>query len=78
MIRTKSKSRAQVQFVDDTILTLAPESRVAVADYLYDGARGQRRVLLQVFRGLVHTVVKQVCSSRNLIFSCRPRPWSSV
>lgn len=60
VIRTKSKSRAQVQFVDDTILTLAPESRVAVADYLYDGARGQRRALLQVFRGLVHTVVKQV------------------
>jgi len=60
VIRTKSHSRAQVLFVDDTILTLAPGSRVAVADYLYDGARGYRRALVQVFRGLVHTLVKQV------------------
>jgi hypothetical protein len=60
VIRTKSRSRAQVLFADDTILTLAPETRVAVADYVYDGAKGQRRALLQVFRGLVHTVVKQV------------------
>jgi len=60
VIRTKSKSRAQILFVDDTILTLAPESRVAVADYFYDGAKGQRRALLQVFRGLAHTVVKRV------------------
>ena len=60
VIRTKSKSRAQVLFVDDTMLTLAPETRVAVADYFYDGPRGKRRALLQVFRGLAHTVVKQV------------------
>ncbi len=60
VIRTKSHSRAQVLFVDDTILTLAPESRVAVADYLYDGARGYRRALLQVFQGLAHTLVKRV------------------
>jgi hypothetical protein len=60
VIRTKSKSRAQVLFVDDTILTLAPETRVAVADYFYDGPKGKRRAVLQVFRGLAHTVVKQV------------------
>jgi hypothetical protein len=60
VIRTKSKSRAQVLFIDDTVLTLAPETRVAVADYLYDGSKGMRRALLQVFRGLVHTLVKRV------------------
>ena len=60
VIRTKSKSRAQILFVDDTILTLAPESQVAVADFFYDGARGQRRALVQVFRGLVHTVVNRI------------------
>jgi hypothetical protein len=60
VIRTKSKSRAQVLFVDDTILTLAPETRVAVADYFYDGSKGRRRALLQVFRGLAHTLVKRV------------------
>ena len=60
VIRTKSKSRAQILFVDDTILTLAPESGVTVADFFYDGAKGQRRVLLQVLRGLAQTVVKRI------------------
>lgn len=60
VIRTKSKSRAQVLFVDDTILTLAPETRVAVADYFFDRPQGLRRVLLQVFQGLAQTAVKQV------------------
>jgi hypothetical protein len=60
VIRTKSRSRAQVLFIDDTVLTLAPESRVAVADYFYDRAKSQRRALIQVYRGLVHTVVVKV------------------
>jgi hypothetical protein len=60
VIRTKSKSRAQVLFIDDSILTLAPESKVAVADFFYDRTQGQRRVLIQLFRGLAHTVVKHI------------------
>jgi hypothetical protein len=60
VVRTKSKSRAQIKFVDDTLITLAPESRVAVADYLYDQARGQRRAVLRLYRGLVHTLVTRL------------------
>jgi hypothetical protein len=59
VIRTKSRSRAQVLFMDDTILTLAPETRVAVADYFFDQPRGLRRALLRVFQGLAHTLVKR-------------------
>ena len=58
VIRTKSKSKAQVQFVDDSFLTMAPESRVAVADYVFDPAKNERRAVLKVFRGLTHTAVK--------------------
>ncbi|HEX9883466.1 MAG TPA: FecR family protein [Desulfobaccales bacterium] len=60
VIRTKSKSKAQVKFVDDSIITMAPESRMAVADFVYDGARGYRRAVLRHFRGLVHAVVTQI------------------
>jgi hypothetical protein len=60
VIRTKSKSKAQVKFVDDSIITMAPESRMAVADFVYDGARGYRRAVLRHFRGLVHAVVTQL------------------
>ncbi|MFZ5452810.1 MAG: FecR family protein [Thermodesulfobacteriota bacterium] len=60
VIRTKSKSRAQMLFIDDSVLTLSPESRVAVADFFYDQGYHRRRVLLQLFRGLAHTVVKKI------------------
>jgi hypothetical protein len=57
VLRTKSNSRAQVRFVDDTLLAIAPASRVAIAEYLYDAPRGLRRVALRVFQGLVYCVV---------------------
>ncbi|MDD2904118.1 MAG: FecR family protein [Syntrophales bacterium] len=60
VIRTKSKSRAQLLFVDDSVLTLSPESRVAVADFFYDQGYNRRRVLLQLYRGLAHTVVRKI------------------
>ena len=60
VVRTKARSKAQITFVDDTALTLAPESRVAVADYIYDPNRSQRRATLRVFRGMVHTVVNRI------------------
>jgi hypothetical protein len=60
VIRTKSKAKAQVKFVDDSIITMAPESRMAVADFVYDGARGYRRAVLRHFRGLIHAVVTQL------------------
>jgi hypothetical protein len=63
VVRTRAKAKAQVLFIDDTTLTLAPESRVAVADYLYDGR--SRRATLKVFRGLVHTAVKKIIELRE-------------
>jgi hypothetical protein len=60
IIRTKSKAKAQLTMVDDSIITLAPMSRLAVADYQYHPAREERRAVLRVFRGLVHTVVKHI------------------
>ncbi len=60
VIRTKSASRAEVHFVDDTTLAIAPESRVAIADYLYDAPQGRRRAVLQVFKGLVYCVVNRI------------------
>jgi hypothetical protein len=60
VLRTKSLSTAQIKFVDDTVLDIAPESRVAIEEYLYDAAQGKRRAVLRVFRGLVHTLVSRI------------------
>ncbi|MBM4285674.1 MAG: FecR domain-containing protein [Deltaproteobacteria bacterium] len=60
MIRTKSKSRAQVRFIDDTLLTIAPSSSIVIQEYMYDGAKGSRQATLQLSRGLVYTVINRI------------------
>jgi hypothetical protein len=60
VVRTKSQSRAQIKFVDNTVLTIAPESRVTIEEYMFDGAKGERKAVLGVLRGLVHTAVEKV------------------
>lgn len=60
IVRTKSASRAQIQFVDDTLVTIGPESRIAIEKYLFDARKGQRQAVLQVFLGLVKTVVSKL------------------
>jgi hypothetical protein len=65
IIRTKTKAKAQITMVDDSVITLAPESRLAIADYVYNPDRGDRRAVLRLFRGLVHTVVKQIINTET-------------
>lgn len=60
IIRTKSKSKAQLQMIDDSIITLAPESRLAIADYQYKPAPEERRAVLRFFRGLMQATVKRI------------------
>ena len=60
VVRTKSDGRAQVQFVDETVLTIAPSSRIAIEDYVFDAAKGKRSAVIEIFRGLVYTVVQKI------------------
>lgn len=60
IIRTKSTSSAEIKFIDDSSITIAPGSRVAIEEYTYDAAKGQRSATLQMFMGMVHTVVKKI------------------
>jgi len=65
VIRTKSRAKAQLSMVDASVITLAPESRLAIADYHYNPARGERRAVLRLFRGLVHTVVNRIIKTEE-------------
>ena len=60
VLRTKSLSRAQITFLDNTSLTLSPESRIAIEAYTFDAAKGKRSAVVQLFQGLAHFVVNQV------------------
>jgi hypothetical protein len=60
VLRTKSLSRAQITFLDNTSLTLSPESRIAIEEYTFDPAKAKRRAVVQLFQGLSHFVVNQL------------------
>ncbi|RJR34723.1 MAG: hypothetical protein C4567_15385 [Deltaproteobacteria bacterium] len=68
VVRTKSQGRAQVKFVDDSLLTIAPGSRVAIEAYMYDAGKGTRKAVLQVFRGMVQTVVTRILKTQEADF----------
>jgi FecR protein len=65
VIRTKTKAKAQLTMVDDSVITLAPETRLAIADYQFDPVRVERRAVVRAFRGLVHTVVKRIIKTEE-------------
>jgi hypothetical protein len=60
VLRTKSLSRAQITFLDNTTVTLSPESRIAIDEYMFDPAKRKRSAVLQLFQGVVHLVVTQL------------------
>ncbi len=64
-VRTKSQARAQLRFVDDTVVTLSPGSSLLIEDYLYDGSQGSRQATLNLFRGLAYTVVNKILQTEK-------------
>uniref|UniRef100_A0A7V4LDD7 FecR protein domain-containing protein n=1 Tax=Desulfobacca acetoxidans TaxID=60893 RepID=A0A7V4LDD7_9BACT len=65
LVRTKSGGRAQIRFVDDTTLTIAPGSALVIEEYLYDAPRGARQASLSLLRGLTYTVVDKVLKTEE-------------
>ncbi len=65
VVRTKSQARAQITFMDDTTLTISPGSRVAVESYMYDAEKKQRHGVVQVFYGMVETVVNKILQAEK-------------
>ena len=62
---TKARSKAQLSMVDASVITLAPESRLAIADYQYNPEQESRRAVVSLFRGLVHTVVNRIIKTEE-------------
>jgi hypothetical protein len=60
VIRTKSLSKAQITFIDNSVLSISPGSRIAIEEYLVDTVQGKRRAVLEVFRGLALAVVNKI------------------
>jgi FecR protein len=60
VIRTKSLSKAQITFIDNSVLTISPESRIAIEEYMIDTAQGKRHAVLEIFQGMALAVVNKI------------------
>ncbi len=60
VLRTKSLSKANITFVDNTVLTISPESRIAIESYMFDPAKGKRNAVLELFQGMALAVVSKI------------------
>lgn len=60
VLRTKSLSKANITFVDNTVITISPESRIAIEEYMFDPAKGKRGAVLQLFHGMALAVVSKI------------------
>ncbi|MHB9074164.1 MAG: FecR family protein [Desulfobaccales bacterium] len=60
VIRTKSLSRAQITFIDNSTLTISPESRIAIEEFTFDAAQNKRSAVLKLFQGLALAVVNKI------------------
>jgi hypothetical protein len=65
VVRTKSLSKVQITFIDNSTLTLSQESRVAIEEFSYEPAREQRHAVLQVFQGLALAVVNKIIKTEE-------------
>ena len=57
-IKTEALSRAQIEFLDASTLTVAPLSDITIESYLFDKKLGQRQGLSKIAKGLVHLVLR--------------------
>lgn len=64
-VRTRVQSRAQVRFVDDTVVTISPSSSVIIEDYWFDPGKGFREAVLHLLRGLSYTVVNRILQTEK-------------
>jgi hypothetical protein len=65
VLRTKSLSRVQITFVDQSIVTISPGSRLAIEEYQVDSAKGKRHAVLKLFQGLALAVVSKIYQSEK-------------
>lgn len=63
LVRTQHISRAQLKFVDDSCLTISPDSQVIIEEYLYDNKKKERYAVCQVLRGLVHSLISPMAKT---------------
>ncbi|MFH1878279.1 MAG: FecR family protein [Candidatus Omnitrophota bacterium] len=59
ILRTKSNSKVEVTFRDNSVLRLAPDSRVAIEEYIFDGDSNREKAVVRLYRGKMRAIVSK-------------------
>lgn len=63
LIKTRQDSASQLKFLDDTVLTVGPNSEVVLDNFVYDAAPDQQNVVLNASVGVVRFVTGKLKST---------------
>ncbi|MEE8574459.1 MAG: FecR domain-containing protein, partial [Thermodesulfobacteriota bacterium] len=58
VVRTKADSKTEITFVDNSIMRLAPKTRLKIEEYLFDGQNRESGVI-KLFRGKARAIVSK-------------------
>ncbi|MFZ5453727.1 MAG: FecR family protein [Thermodesulfobacteriota bacterium] len=67
-IKTEAMSRAQIQFLDASTMTVAPQSYVTIESYMYDAKKGELGCLSEIYKGICHIVVSPLAKKEKKEF----------
>ena len=56
-VRTDDSGKAQIKFIDDSLLTIAPRSMIIIDNYTFVPHKKFRQASLSFFRGLTHVLL---------------------
>ena len=65
VVRTKSLSKAQITFIDQSLLTLSQEARIAIEEFKFEPGQGKRQAVLEIFQGLALAVVNKILKAEE-------------
>jgi len=63
-VHTKEASRAQMHFIDDTEMFVAPKSEITIESYMYK-PNGAWKVVPNIIRGLTHTMINLIDKTKS-------------
>src|SRR3990172_1368495 len=65
IIRTKSNSKAEIKFIDDSIIRIAEKSRMEIKEYLFEKGGAKRKGTIGLLRGKIRSIVSKVVSQQH-------------
>ena len=68
IVRTKSRSRAQVSFIDGSKVNMAQKSRVEIKAFSYNKEKNERKSILRTFRGKLRALIPKFFLDDNSKF----------